>query len=130
MCRQIYEVARHTSTLFSDIRSALLSPPRAPAQPPPNALLDDLLDSAPPLVAAVDELATQIYGTPDDPSSLDEARNSFARALTPLSSAVKNFWKGREDSRPAGEWGSRTYFIENLAQLNVAVEAVQWTNLT
>ena len=121
---------RRASTLFDDIRFTLLSPPRAPAQPPPNALLDDLLDSAPPLVAAVDELATRIYGTPDDPSHLDEGRDLFARALTPLSNAVKNFWKGKEDSRPASEMGSRTYFIEQFAQLNVAVEAVQWTNLT
>jgi hypothetical protein len=119
-----------TSTLFDDIRRTLLSPPRAPAQPPPNALLDDLLDSAPPLVAAVDEIATHIYGTPDEPSPLDEARHLFARALIPLSSAVKNFWKGREDSRPASEMGTRTYFIERFTQLNVAVEAVQWTKLT
>ncbi|KAF8503565.1 hypothetical protein F5888DRAFT_1663240 [Russula emetica] len=130
LAKKIYNVVERTSTLFDDIRRALLSPPRAPAQPPPNALLDDLLDSAPPLVAAVDELATHIYDTPDEPSPLDEGRDSFARALTPLSSAVKNFWKGKEDSRPASEWGSRTYFIEQFAQLNVAVEAVQWTNLT
>lgn len=78
----------------------------------------------------MDELATQIYGTPDEPSSLDEARDSFARALTPLRSAVKSFWKGKEDSRPAGEKGSRTYFIEKFAQLNVAVEALQWANVT
>ena len=125
---QIYNVVERTSTLLEDIHSALLSPTRAPAQPPPNALLDDLLDSAPPLVAAVDKLATEIYGTPDEPSSLDEVRDSFARALTPLSSAVKNFWKGREDSRSASERGSRTYFIEKFAQLNVAVESVQWAN--
>jgi len=116
--------------LFDNIRSALLSPPRAPAQPPPNALLDDLLDSAFPLVAAVDELATHVYGTPDEPSPLDEARDLFARALTPLNSAVKDFWNGKEGPRPAGEWGSRTYFIEQFAQLNVAVEAVQWSNST
>jgi hypothetical protein len=78
----------------------------------------------------VDELATRIYGTPEEPSHLDEGRDLFARALTPLSSAVKNFWKGKEDSRPASETGSRTYFIEQFALLNVAVEAVQWTNLT
>lgn len=130
LAKKIFIVVERTSTLFIDIRSTLLSPPRAPARPPPNALLDDLLDSAPPLVAAVDELATRIYGTPDDPSHLDEGRDSFARALTPLSSAIKNFWKGKEDSRSASEKGSRTYFIENFAQLNVAVEAVQWTNLT
>lgn len=117
-----------TSTLFNDIRSTLLS--HSTAQPPPNALLDDLLDSAPPLVAAVDELATQIYGTSDEPSSLDEARDSFARALTPLSTAVKSFWKGKVDSRPAGEKGSRAYFIEQFAKLNVAVEALQWANVT
>lgn len=78
----------------------------------------------------MDELATRIYGTPDEPSHLEEGRDSFARALTPLSSTVKKFWKGKEDSRPASEMGSRTYFIEQFAQLNVAVEAVQWTNLT
>lgn len=125
---QIFNVVERTSTLFKEIRNALLSP--APAQPAPNALLDDLLDSAPPLVAAVDELATQIYGTPDEPSSLDEARDSFARALAPLSSAVKNFWKGKEDIRPAHEKGSRKYFIKQFELLNVAVEATQWTNLT
>jgi hypothetical protein len=121
---------RRTSALFHDIRGALLPPLRAQAQPPPNALLDDLLDSAPPVVAAVDDLATHVYGTPDDPSHLGEARDSFARALTPLISAVKSFWKGKEDPRPASEKGSRTYFIELFAQLNVAVEAVQWTILT
>jgi hypothetical protein len=89
-----------------------------------------LLDSAPPLAAAVDTLATNVYGTPDDPSHLGEARDSFARALTPLTSAVKSFWKGNEDPRLASEKGSRTYFIEQFAQLNVAVEAVQWTILT
>ncbi|KAN0123862.1 hypothetical protein V8E52_002352 [Russula decolorans] len=130
LAKKIFNVVERTSTLFIDIRSTLLSPPRAPAQLPPNALLDDLLDSAPPLVAAVDELATRIYGTPEEPSHLDEGRDLFARALTPLSSAVKNFWKGKEDSRPASETGSRTYFIEQFALLNVAVEAVQWTNLT
>lgn len=121
---------RRTSALFHDIRAALLPPLRAPAQPPPNALLDDLLDSAPPLVAAVDNLATHVYGTPDEPSHLDEARDSFARAMTPLTSAVKSFWKGKEDPRPASEKGSRTYFTEQFTQLNVAVEAVQWTILT
>ena len=121
---------RRTSALFHDIRTALLPPLRAPAQPPPNALLDDLLDSAPPLVAAVDTLATNVYGTPDDPSHLSEARDSFARALTPLTSAVKSFWKGKEDPRPASEKGSRTYFVEQFAQLNVAVETVQWTICT
>lgn len=121
---------QRVSALFDDIRGALLPPLRAPAQPPPNALLDDLLDSAPPLVAAVDNLATQVYGTPDDPSHVSEARDSFARALIPLTSAVKNFWKGKEDTRPKSEKGSRTYFIEQFAQLNVAVEAVQWTLLT
>jgi hypothetical protein len=122
---------RRTSALFHDIRGALLPPLRAQAQPPPNALLDDLLDSVPPLVDAVDNLATNVYGTPDDPSQLGEARDSFARALTPLTSAVKSFWKGKEDSHshPASEKGSRTYFIEQFAQLNVVAEAVQWTSL-
>lgn len=118
---------RRTSALFQDILGAFLAPLRAPAQPPPNALLDDLLDSAPPLVAAVDNLATQVYGTSDDPSQLDEARDSFARALVSMTSAVKGFWKGKEDPRPANERGSRTYFIEQFTQLNIAVEAVQWT---
>jgi len=108
--------------LFNDILSIVLSPPRVPARPPPNALLDNL--------AAVNELALEIYGTPDEPSPLDEARDSFVRALTPLSSAVKNFWKGKEDSRPASETDRRTHFIEQFTQLNVALEAVQWTNLT
>jgi hypothetical protein len=124
---QILNVVRRTSALFQDILGAFLAPLRAPAQPPPNTLLDDLLDSAPPLVAAVDNLATQVYGSSDDPSQLDEARDSFARALVPMTSAIKGFWKGKEDPRPANERGSRTYFIEQFAQLNIAVEAVQWT---
>jgi len=118
---------QRTSTLFNDIRGALLPPIRAPARPPPNILLDDLLDSAPPLVAATDDLATQIYGTPDDPSSLDDARDSFVRALSSVARAVKAFWKGREDTRPASEKGSWTYFIEQFAQLNVAMDAIRWT---
>jgi hypothetical protein len=80
-------------------------------------------------VDAVDNLATQVYGTPDDPSHLSEARDSFARALSSLASAVKGFWKGKEDPRPAYEKGSRTYFTEQFAQLNVAVEGVQWATL-
>ena len=118
-----------TSALFNDIPGVLL-PLRAAAQPLPNALLDHLLDSAPPLVAAVDELATHIYGSPDDPSQLGEARDSFARVLDSTTSAVKAFWKGKEDLRPASEKGSRAYFIEQFAQLNVAVETVQWAALT
>jgi hypothetical protein len=124
-------VAQRTSALFNDIRTALLPAARAPAAqalaPPPNALLDDLLDSAPPLVAAVDNLATQIYGTSSENSSpLNEARDEFARALIAVITAVKNFWKGKEDPRPASEKGSRAYFTEQFAQLNVAVESVQW----
>jgi hypothetical protein len=39
-----------------------------------------------------------IYGTPNDPSHLDEGyyearRNSFACALIPLTSTVKSIWK-------------------------------------
>ena len=123
---QITNVVRRTSALFRDILGAILAPLRAPAQLPPNALLDDLLDSAPPLVAAVDNLATQVYGTPDDPSQLGEACDSFARALVPVTSAVKGFWKGKEDLRPANEKGSQTYFIEQFTQLNITVEAVHW----
>ena len=104
-----------------------MPPLRAAAQPPPNALLDNLLDSAPPLVAAVDNLATHVYGSPDDPSHLGDGRDSFARALIFLTNAVKGFWRGKEDPRPASEKGSQAYFIEQFAQLNVAVEAVQWT---
>ena len=78
-------------------------------------------------MAAVDDLATEIYGTPDNPSPLDEARDSFVRALTSVARAVKAFWNGKEDTRPASEKGSRTYFIEQFAQLNAAVDAVQWT---
>jgi hypothetical protein len=126
---QILNVVERTSALINDILGALL-PLRAAAQPLPNALLDHLLDSAPPLVAAVDELATHIYDSPDDPSQLGEARNSFARALVSMTSAVKAFWKGKEDTRSASEKGSRAYFIEQFAQLNVAVETVQWTALT
>jgi hypothetical protein len=81
-------------------------------------------------VAAVDDLATHIYGSPDDPSSLGEARDSFARVLVSITSAVKGFWKGKEDPRPASEKGSHAYLIEQFSQLNVAVEAVQWTALT
>jgi hypothetical protein len=122
-------VVERTSALFNDILGTLLSP-RAAAQPPPNALLDRLSDSAPPLVAVVDELATHIYGSPDEPSQLGEARNSFARVLVSMISAIKGFWKGKEDPRLASEKGSRAYFIDHFAQLNVAVEAVQWTALT
>ena len=108
----------------------MLLPLRPAVQPTLNALLDHLLDSAPPLVADVDDLATHIYGSSDDPSQLGEARDSFARVLVSMTGAVKAFWKGKEDLRPASEKGSRAYFIEQFAQLNVAVETVQWTALT
>jgi hypothetical protein len=104
-----------------------LPPPRAAAQPLLNALPDNLLDSVPPLVAAVDNLTAHVYGSPDDPSHLGDGRDSFARALISLTNAVKDFWRGKEDPRPASEMGSKAYFIEQFAQLNVAVEAVQWT---
>ncbi|KAI9509378.1 hypothetical protein F5148DRAFT_768271 [Russula earlei] len=130
LAKTLLSIVERTSALFHDVRGALLPPLRAPAQTPPNALLDDLLDSAPPLVAAVDNLATQIYGAPDDPSSLHESRDSFARALTSVAIAVKAFWKGKEDTRPASKKGSRAYFVEQFAQLNAAVEALQWTIIT
>jgi hypothetical protein len=125
-------VAERTYTLFKDIFSALLLPatPSAQLPPQPNALLDDLLDSATPLVAVMDNLATQIYGTSKNPSHLNEARDEFARALIAVITAVKSFWKGKEDTRPASERGSRAYFIEQVAQLNVAVESVQWAIAT
>jgi hypothetical protein len=78
-------------------------------------------------VASVDNLATHVYGSPDDPSHLGDGRNLFARTLISLTNAVKGFWGGKEDPRPASEKGSQAYLIEQFAQLNVAVEAVQWT---
>ncbi|KAI0256690.1 hypothetical protein BJV78DRAFT_1150657 [Lactifluus subvellereus] len=84
LAKKILTVAERTSALFNDVRTALLPIARrapaaqAPPPPPPNALLDDLLDSAPPLVAAVDNLATQIYGTSSENAShLNEARSEF-----------------------------------------------------
>jgi hypothetical protein len=124
-------VAQRTSTLFDDVLSVLLvtSRPSSVQTPPPpsNALLDDLLDSAAPLVAAMDNLATQVYGTAEENAShLSEARDEFARALIAVIAALKKFWKGKEDSRPARLKGSRAYFVEQFVQLNVAVESVQW----
>jgi hypothetical protein len=122
-------VAQRTSTLFNDILNApllLTAHHSAQAPLPPNGLLDDLLDSAPPLVAAMDNLATQVYGTSENPSHLNEARDEFARALIAVITAVKSFWKGKEDPDPASEKGSRAYFTEQFVQLNVAVESVQW----
>ncbi|KAI0302029.1 hypothetical protein BC826DRAFT_986712 [Russula brevipes] len=115
LAKAILNVVRRTSALFDDIRGTLLPPLRAPTQPPPNALLDNLLDSAPPLVDAVDNLATQVYGSPDDLAHLSDARDSFARALSSLASAVKGFWKGKEGPRRAHEKGSRTYFTWRYA---------------
>ncbi|KAI0306581.1 hypothetical protein B0F90DRAFT_1665833 [Multifurca ochricompacta] len=130
LAKRILVVVQRTSALFNDICSTLLLPLRSSGQAsPPNVLFDDLLDSAPPLVAAVDELATQIYDTPDVPSHLDEGRDGFARALTAVISAVEAIGKGREDSRPSSEMGSKAYFIEQFTRLNVAVQSVQWAIL-
>ena len=118
---------RHASVLLKDVYNALLSPTSSRAQSPPNALLDDLLDSAPPFAAAVDNLSNEVFGTPDSPSDLDQSRNEFARALASVASAVKAFWKEREDPRPASDKGSRAYFVDQFTRLNVAVESVQWT---
>ncbi len=117
----------HASALLKDIYNTLLPPEPSRTQSPSNTLLDDLLDSAPPFVAAVDELADEIFGTSDSPSDLEQSRNEFARALTTVASAVKAFWKGKEDSRPASEKGSRAYFVDQFNQLNVAVQSLHWT---
>ena len=75
----------------------------------------------------MDNLATQVYGTAEENAShLSEARDEFARALIAVIAALKKFWKGKEDSRPARLKGSRAYFVEQFVQLNVAVESVQW----
>ncbi len=65
-------------------------------------------------MAAVDNLATHVYGSPDDPSHLGDGRDLFARALISLTNAVKGFWRGKEGPRPASEKGSQVYFIEQL----------------
>ncbi|KAI0273625.1 hypothetical protein BC834DRAFT_966125 [Gloeopeniophorella convolvens] len=130
LAETILALVKRASLLLDDIRISLLPPLRAPAQPPSNPVLDDLLDSALPFVAAVDGLVTRIYSSPDNPSDLEEARNEFARALAAVASAVKGFWKGKEDTRPASEKGSRAYFVEQFAQLNVATQSVQWAILT
>ena len=124
---QIWPVVRHASVLLKDVYDTFLSPTPSRAQSPPNVLLDDLLDSAPPLAAAVDNLSDEIFGTPDSPSDLVQSRNEFARALVNVASAVKAFWKVKEDARPANDKGSRAYFVDQFAQLNVAVQSVQWT---
>lgn len=114
----------HASALLKDVYIALLS--CTSAQSLPNTLFDDLLDSAPPFAAAVDNLADEIFNTPDNPSDLDQSRDEFARALATVASAVKAFWKGKEDTRPTSNNSSRAYFIDQFTQLNAAVESVRW----
>ncbi|KAI9466204.1 hypothetical protein BJY52DRAFT_1240290 [Lactarius psammicola] len=128
IAKKIWPVVHHASALLKDVYTALLSPTPSRAQSPPNALLDDLVDSAPPFAAAVDNLADEIFDIPENPSDFEQSRNEFARALATVASAVKAFWKEKEDSRPAGHKGSRAYFVDQFAQLNVAVESVQWTH--
>jgi len=112
--------------LLKDVYIALLSHTSSLRQSLPNTLLDDLLDSAPPFAAAVDNLADEIFNTPDNPSDLDQSRDEFARALATVASAVKASWKGKEDPKPASDKGSRAYFIDQCTQLDAAVESVQW----
>lgn len=117
----------HASALLKDVYIALLSCTSPLAQSLPNTQLDDLLDSAPPFAAAVDNLADEIFNTPDNFSDLDQCRDEFASALATVASAVKAFWKGKEDPRPASDNGSRSYFIDQFTQLNAAVESVRWS---
>jgi hypothetical protein len=124
---QIWPVVHHASALLKDVYIALLSPVSSRAQSLPNTLLDNLLDSAPPFAAAVDNLADEIFNTPDNSPELEQSRNEFARALATVAGAVKAFWKGKEDPRPASDKGSRAYFIDQFTQLNVAAKSVQWT---
>ncbi|KAI9446464.1 hypothetical protein H4582DRAFT_1905869 [Lactarius indigo] len=126
VAKKIWPVVHHASELLKDIHIALLSPTPSRAQSPPNALLDDLADSAPPFAAAVDNLADEIFDFPDDPTDFDQSRNEFARALAAVANAVKAFWKGKEDARPVSHKGSRAYFVDQFAELNVAVESVEW----
>jgi len=126
LAKTIWPVVHHASALLKDIYIALLSPTSLRAQSLPNALLDDLLDSAPPFAAAVDNLADEIFNTPDNSSELDQSRNEFARALGTVASAVKALWKGKKDPRPGSDKGSRAYFIDQFTQLHVAVKSVQW----
>ncbi|KAH9180543.1 hypothetical protein EDB89DRAFT_1919666 [Lactarius sanguifluus] len=128
IAKKIWPVVHHASELLKDIHIALLSPTPSRAQLPPNALLDDLADSAPPFAAAVDNLSDEIFDLPDNPTDFDQSRNNFARALAAVASAVKAFWKGKEDNRPVSHKGSRAYFVDQFAQLNVAVESVEWTH--
>lgn len=129
LAKTIWPVVHHTSALLKDVYIALLARRSSLVQYLPDTLLllDNLLDSAPPFAAAVDNLADEIFNTPDNTSDLDQSRDEFARALATVASAVKAFWKGKEDSRPASDKGSRAYFIDQFAQLNGAVESVQWT---
>ncbi|KAH9063444.1 hypothetical protein EDB87DRAFT_1603759 [Lactarius vividus] len=128
IAKKIWPVVHHASELLKDVHITLLSPTPSRAQSPPNALLDDLADSAPPFAAAVDNLSDEIFDFPDDPTDFDQSRNEFARALAAVASAVKAFWKGKEDARPVSHKGSRAYFVDQFAQLNVAVESVEWTH--
>lgn len=127
LAQKLWTVVAHASMLLQDIYNSLLSPTPSRAQPPTNALLDDLVDSAPPFAAAVDNLADEIFDAQDSPPDFEQNRNEFARALATIASATKAFWKGKEDPRPASDKGSRAYFVDQFAQLNVAVESVQST---
>ncbi|KAF8275023.1 hypothetical protein EI94DRAFT_19499 [Lactarius quietus] len=103
LAKTIGPVVHDASALLKDIYIALLSPMSSQARSFPNALLDDLLESAPPFAAAVDNLADEIFNTPDKPSDLEQSRDEFTRALATVASAVKSFWKEKADSRPASE---------------------------
>ncbi|KAN0137235.1 hypothetical protein V8E53_004945, partial [Lactarius tabidus] len=99
LAKTILPVVHHASALLKDVKIALLSRTSRLARSLPDTLLDDLLDSAPPFAAAVDNLADEIFNSPDILSDLDQSRDKFVR---------------KEDPRPANERDSRIYFIDHL----------------
>ncbi|KAN0137318.1 hypothetical protein V8E53_004763 [Lactarius tabidus] len=77
--KTILPVVQHASALLKDVNIALLGP------------------------AAVDNLADEIFNSPDNLSDLDQSRDEFVRALATVATTVKAFWKGKKDPSPANE---------------------------
>ncbi|KAI0062389.1 hypothetical protein BV25DRAFT_1785090, partial [Artomyces pyxidatus] len=127
LVEKIRNLVKRVAALHTQIASVLLRPvakqlhPPNPPPTPTNPLLDALLVTAPPLVAAVDELVSRIY----DASDLSGARDELLAALSGMAKAVAAFWPGMQDGEDGeGKEGSRRWFAAHFAGLEEGAKSI------